>query len=171
MSESQLSPLPDKYRVRVTVKSRQQEECVEQVTEGNLYYKGGSFYLRYVEQAPAPGNVKRRSSSTQEREESVPDTTVLLKLSETEWKLTRSGAVKSEMTFTRGQARTGRYTSAVLSFPMETRTHLMERRDAPVRLENGQDIMLPAFVRWSYDLYIDERMTGLFDVQMTFEFI
>lgn len=169
MNEPRSNLLPDKWPVRVTVISRQQDERVEQVTEGDLYRKGSSFYLRYTEEAPNPAQVKRRSSSSGQQNDQAPLTTVLVKLGQDEWKLTRTGAVKSEMTFALHKPCVGRYTSKVMSFLLETRTHRMKREDKSILLDNGEHYDIPIHVRWSYDLYIEEQCTGKFDIQILLE--
>ena len=166
MSEPRSASVPDKYRVRITVISRQQDERVEQTSEGDLYLRGSSIYLRYHECTPDPRHVKRRSGSDERDQANTTNTSVMLKMNAQEWKLTRDGAVRSEMTFALGSVRTGRYLSETLSFPLETRTHRMHRQDEPYRLEGGQELMLPKTVRWSYDLYIEEQCTGQFDIEL-----
>ncbi|MGZ9586752.1 DUF1934 domain-containing protein [Paenibacillus marinisediminis] len=166
MSETRSNPLSDKCRVRITVISRQQDERVEQAAEGDLYVKGSSFYLRYTEQVQDPNHVKRRSGSQMENSAPVQETAVMLKISADEWKLTRSGSVRSEMSFAQGAARSGRYESKVLSFPLETRTRMMRREDETFQMDNGETCSIPAKLRWSYELFVDGRSTGRFDIQI-----
>ncbi|WP_051286740.1 DUF1934 domain-containing protein [Paenibacillus taiwanensis] len=158
----------DKQRVRIHVTSRQQHECVELRVEGDLYYKGNSMYIRYIEPAPEEEQTKQQSGSSQHAT-LLPDTTVMLKLSAEEWKLSRRGHVQSEMSFAKERSLQGAYRSEVLRFPLVTRTRRMERKDVPIRLSDGSETLFPSYIGWSYDLYIEEKCTGQFEIEMRLE--
>ncbi|MCG7410720.1 DUF1934 domain-containing protein [Paenibacillus sp. ACRRX] len=158
----------DKQRVRIHVTSRQQHECVELHVDGDLYHKGNSIYIRYIEPAPEENQAKRQGGSSQPSA-LLTDTTVMLKLSAKEWKLSRRGNVQSEMSFAMERSLQGTYISEVLRFPLETRTRRMERRDEPIRLSDGSETLFPSYISWSYDLYIEEKCTGQFEIEMRLE--
>ncbi|UHA75245.1 DUF1934 domain-containing protein [Paenibacillus sp. 481] len=160
---------PDKLQVYITVRSRQDEEQVVQRIVGDLYRKGDSFFLRYVEPAPEQEGVKRRrgskseTASQQTSDDSTTGTTqVTMKISKDQMKLIRRGHVESEQTFDMKQRQTGFYRSPVMRFLMTTETTKLDLGAAwpfegPLQFEQLE-------LEWAYRLYIEDQCTGQFDL-------
>lgn len=160
---------PNKQRVRLSLISIQSHERVEQQLEGDLYQKGDHFYIRYVEPKQGEAGIEKSGSSQVETSPNDKPTVVMLKLGAEEWKLTRNGAVQSEMSFALDRALQGRYVSKVMAFRLETRTTSMAREDREMILPDGQMMRYPAFVAWTYELYVHEQNTGQFQLELSIE--
>ncbi|MBR2567620.1 MAG: DUF1934 domain-containing protein [Paenibacillus sp.] len=160
---------PNKLRVRLLLTSIQSHERVEQQLEGDLYLKGSSFYLRYVEPALEEENSQDSPISSKDSSSDHKPIAVMLKLGQDEWKLTRSGAVQSEMSFALHRSLPGRYISKVMAFRLETKTTRMVREDRDWLLPDGQVLRYPAFIAWTYELYVHEQNTGQFQLELSIE--
>lgn len=150
----------DKLPVLITIDSRQDDERVTQRVEGELYRKGSYFYIRYIETEPQPERVKRRSDSSAD----ASRTQVTLKVSENLIKLTRRGQVESEQSFSLGARQNGYYRSSAIRFLLTTVTSKLSW-DEPWPFE-GPLQFDELRIAWSYQLYIEERCTGKFNIRL-----
>lgn len=150
----------DRLPVLITIDSRQDDERVTEHVRGDLYRKGSHFYIRYTETQSQPERVKRRSDSA----EDASRTQVILKVSENQVKLTRRGQVEAEQTFALGARQNGYYRSSAIRFPLTTATSKLSW-DKPWPFE-GPLQFDELRIAWSYQLYIEERCTGKFNIQL-----
>ncbi|MBG9732778.1 MULTISPECIES: DUF1934 domain-containing protein [Paenibacillus] len=150
----------DRLPVLITIDSRQDDERVTQQVEGELFRKGSNFYIRYIEAEPQPERVKRRSDSSID----ASRTQVTLKVSENLIKLTRRGQVESEQSFALGARQNGYYRSSAIRFPLTTVTSKLSW-DEPWPFE-GPLQFDELRIAWSYQLYIEERCTGKFNIRL-----
>lgn len=121
-----------RYDVKISIQSRAGDESFEQTVDGTAYRKPNGWYLRY-----------------EEKDEGGNATKTLVKLSGEEWKVTRSGAVESEMMFTKGRARDGYYRTAGIELRVTT---IM--RVSSLGLEEGKGV-----AQLEYDLQIGDAPT------------
>lgn len=93
----------ERYGTLIRVRSVTGGETFEQETEGTLYRKDGTWYLKYSE-----------------TDEDGKRTSTLVKLGGAEWSVRRSGAVDSVMSFALNSPRRGRYRALGLDLPLTT---------------------------------------------------
>ncbi|ALS25659.1 DUF1934 domain-containing protein [Paenibacillus cisolokensis] len=134
--------MKDRQNVFVTVESVQDGERTVRKYKGELFRKEASVYIRYAETDDLNGQVR-----------------TVIRLKGGELSVTRRGGVESEQYFAAGAVRAGRYRSAHLSFPLETKTTALSMSEkAP-----GE---LPMTLTWSYELRADGRHVGRFRLRL-----
>lgn len=133
----------DKYGVSVTLESLQDGQRHITQAAGEATARGTQLYIRYEESEQGP------------RGESLSVRTTL-KISDSELKLIRHGAVQSEQSFAAGHRLPGFYRSPYAKFNLSTDTRKLEvRRD-------GRTLR----VMWEYDLYVYEELSGQFAISL-----
>lgn len=133
--------MPESRAVRITLRSSGGEEISEQQMLGEVTFVGTSIYIRYEEPEKGPtGGVTR--------------TTV--KVAGQELKLLRHGEVESQQTFVQGKRLPGFYRSPYTSFNMSADTSLLE-----IALSGASGAL-----RWTYDLYVYEELSGQFSISL-----
>ncbi|MCS7464556.1 DUF1934 domain-containing protein [Paenibacillus doosanensis] len=129
-----------KRPVKVSIESLMDGQSVRQQAEGDLYLKGGRYYLRYNEEDPE-----------------MKGTVTTMKLEETRIWIARSGSVRSEQTFVVGQRCRGSYETPQGSLELHTVTSSMS-----AELSEGLGT-----VEWSYELFVQGEPTGVFRLRLT----
>lgn len=129
--------MDDKREVTVTVESDADGERVALAAPGTLYRKGGSFYVRYEEQDEQLG---------------VSMVTVKASADGAEVRLTRRGAVDSELVFAPGGERRGHYRTAQLLMPLRVLCS-----SADVQLDGAGELERIAV---AYELHTGDTLLG-----------
>ncbi|MGG1878604.1 DUF1934 domain-containing protein [Paenibacillus cisolokensis] len=112
--------------------------------EAEVFARGKSLYVRYIEPKLGPHQGETRT---------------MLKLSEDEVKIIRHGEVESEQSFMLGQRLPGFYRSPFTSFQLSTHTQRMEL------VVDG----MSGRAAWEYDLYVFEDYSGHFSISLSIQ--
>lgn len=139
MSGAMDGAMSDKREVAVTIQSDADGERVVLRASGVLYRKGDSVYVRY-----------------EERDEQLGVSMVTVKAAGPEVRLTRRGAVDSELVFVAGAERRGHYRSAQLLMPLRV---VCSRAD--VQLDRSGVLERIAV---AYTLHSDDALLGRYRV-------
>jgi uncharacterized beta-barrel protein YwiB (DUF1934 family) len=135
----------DKRRVQILIQTTQssttQPSTTQQTeTEGFVYQRGSSYYLRYSEVG-----------------ESMAGVTTMLKLNSQEITLLRHGTVRSEQHFRLMKTCLGTYQTAEGCLRLETFTY---------QLEHHLDEWGFGRIAWSYQLKVSEMDAGEFAINI-----
>jgi len=109
---------------------------------GELYRRGSSVYVRYIESDDQAGEIR-----------------TIVKLSAQEIKIMRSGHIESEQSFVLHERKRGVYRTQMGVLPLETDTMSME-----IDLSEGR-----CAAAWTYSLYVAEEHAGEFALKLTIQ--
>ncbi|MBT2292278.1 DUF1934 domain-containing protein [Paenibacillus albidus] len=133
----------DKYPVSIQLVSLQDGQQSVLNVSGEVISKGSQLYVRYEElqQGPQGESVSVRTT---------------VKISGSELKLIRHGAVQSEQTFEAGRQLPGFYRSPYTQFNLSTQTRKLDV------VRKGRDFT----VSWDYDLQVYGELSGTFAISL-----
>ncbi|GGG09736.1 hypothetical protein GCM10010912_62740 [Paenibacillus albidus] len=133
----------DKYPVSIQLVSLQDGQRNVLNVAGEVISKGPQLYVRYEElqQSPQGESVSVRTT---------------VKISGSELKLIRHGAVQSEQTFEAGRQLPGFYRSPYTQFNLSTQTRKLDV------VRKGRDFT----VSWDYDLHVYGELSGSFAISL-----
>jgi len=128
--------------VRIRLDSTIDGEQTRHHYHGELYRRGATVYIRYVESDEQAGEIR-----------------TIVKLSAQEIKIMRSGRIQSEQSFVLHERRRGLYRTEMGVLPLETDTMSME-----LDISAGH-----CAAAWTYSLYIAEEHAGIYALKLTIQ--
>jgi len=128
--------------VRIRLDSTLNGEQLQHHYRGELYRRGSSVYVRYMES-----------------DEQASEVRTIIKLNAQEIKIIRSGQIESEQSFVLHERRRGLYRTRMGVLPLETDTMSME-----IDISDGR-----CAAAWTYSLYIEEEHAGVFALKLTIQ--
>lgn len=143
MSVSPAEQKPVKIKVHTTIRDGNEKETFELTTFGRYYEKSGSTFLQY-EEVMEEGTIKS-----------------IVKISEEETLILRSGAVKLRMVFRMNKKLRGRYETPFGTMEIMTRTKRLAHSYDEVSKKGGIDLL--------YDLNMQGSHAGTYHLEISFE--
>lgn len=143
LSKGQVEQMPVKIKVKTTIWNDVDKDTFELLTFGRYYEKGDSIFLQY-EEVMEEGRIKS-----------------IVKVSEREALILRSGTINMRMVFQTGKRLQGRYETSLGSMPITT---LAKKLDYFYEEDEKKGIMTIL-----YDLEMQGSLAGTYQLEISFE--
>jgi len=137
-----------KQNIVAIFQSWQGEETTRMQYDGELFIKGKSLFIRYVEQTE-DGEIRH-----------------LLRCQQDELLVTRKGQVQSEQLYRVGEPRNGYYSNQIITLEVSAHTSRLQLFAADGSMLTTLPTQLPFSLEWDYELFVSEQSSGRFTIRL-----